>query len=315
MQKSIIYIILCISYRNGQIIILERALKKIEEMIKSLYSKINSIKYYDNETPHFYQSEVKSFSFCNFEQIKLIKNQYINTSEKILSNSVLFTIPIGNIISYDKVENDSEIMKICDKLNLNDEDEIDIIIIYAIYLKKYFEFNPDSCLKNHPIVDVNGMSDEIIKKYSISKIELNNYKKELKRYDEIFIKLKMINSYSFDKCKQDEFIDLIQCVKCHLINIEEKLYLLNMPILPRYSPISSNKVEMTEDSLIIINNVDIQKNEEIYLDYGMELTNFELFTYYGLIIYYNPYNEALVLDKNGLERMSTSYYADNKVNC
>lgn len=290
-------------------------MKKIEENIKSLHSEINAIKYYDNETPNFYQSEITSISYCNFEQIQLIKSQYINKSEKIPSNSILFTIPIGNIISYDTIENDSEIMKICDKLNLNDEDDIDIIIIYAIYLKKYFESNPDSCLKIHPSVDINGMSDDIIKKYSISKIELNNYKKELKRYDEIFLQLKKINSYSFDKCNQEEFMDFIQCVKCHLINIEEKLYLLNMPILPRYSPISSNKVEIAEDSLIIRNEVDIHKNEEIYLDYGMELTNFELVTYYGFLIHYNPYNEALVLDNNGLERISTSYYADNKISC
>lgn len=305
---SFIYISLY-SYRNGQIKILERTFTIINEKIKSLYSEMNSIEYYDRETPNYYNQ------LDNIKQIAMINNRYINTSEKIPSNSVLFSFPISSVISYNKIENDSEIMKICDKLNLNDEDDVDIVIIYAVYLKKYLDSNPDSCLKIHPVVNIEGLSDDIIKKYSISKIEFDNYKKEVKRYNEIFSQLHSIDAYSFDKCSEGQFFNLIKSVKCHLVNVDEKLYLLNLPLLPRYSPISSNRIEISEDSLIIRNEIDIQKNEEIYLDYGMELTNFELLSNYGLLIHYNPYNEALITDNNGLERKSTSYYADSKISC
>lgn len=92
---------------------------------------------------------------------------------------------------------------------------------------------------------------------------------------------------------------------------QDNIYLLPLSILPRYSPISSNSININDDLIIIENKYEIKKDNEIYLDYGMELSNWELLSYYGLLMNYNPYN-IIQLKNNNNQIINISSYFINK---
>lgn len=176
MQDSIIY---CInSYKDGQIRILEKTISTINNKIEFIFNKINNLNYYTYNIPslEYYNNNLNKEIYSNY--LTFNNNGYYSKQD-IKPNTIIMSIPLKNSICLDDIENNREVMKIIDSVGLSDSDDIDIIIIFSIYLYKTFNDNKDCPFLNRPKLNLLNISIDKLKEFQLNNEELNNYNNEV----------------------------------------------------------------------------------------------------------------------------------------